>query len=388
MISIVGPELKNSYEVYELCTRQYLGWGALLQFIPKTNANLARKQLSKDLEPCIEILKEAIRQKPVVAKLKNYKSTEFYVFKKYAHLFSLNSYFNLGFLFRLLDDIRGGFDFAKSEKGNSLSLPEIVLKFPILNDLELSEENQKNALKNVLHSILNPARIIDDALEFLQQSIYGLLEIRQSRPNYDDHILPRISVPKLIVSLVFGVIKLPVKVVKFAIDVPLSLADSIIVDPVVHIVNSIKDAFHNRNKKVLVVSDQELRDVKELRRAAKGREDINYSKITRNEDYTQEYIGITKNELFTSYDNKLERLMAYRQCFDEKNDEDRSDQLRELNEKGHDERPERLIAIRASDKKITSTASLLAIVNVFSANHKKAQLEPEAIEQAQRVLLS
>ena len=54
--------LKDSYKAYFLCLEQYLGLGALLQFIPTTNARKARLQLSKKLTEETAIVNDTLRK--------------------------------------------------------------------------------------------------------------------------------------------------------------------------------------------------------------------------------------------------------------------------------------------------------------------------------------
>jgi hypothetical protein len=350
------PTLKNSYELYDLCTKQYLGLGSLLQFVPGTNANLVRKQLSNELEPAIKSLKESMARQPAIIHYRFAGGSEFYWFKKHSYLLPLYSYFNISPLFKLLDDIADGFKRSGIETNEKLPLIRIAFTFPILKDIFFVDRERQivlrdNALKNILHSILNPIRIIDDALSFLHRSAYRLLDIGSDRNANSS--LPR-ALLKGAVGLLFGIIKLPVKVLKHTIDLPLNIVKSLVIDPVAHFGNSIQEAYQNRDKKVLVATKKELQDVKELRRAAKEREDTSYSKMTKPTDYTKEYIGITKEELYSVNDDEAT--------------------------------PERVVAIRASSEKITSMASLLSIVNLFSANQKIAKDESEAVIAAKTVL--
>lgn len=350
------PTLKSSYELYDLCTKQYLGLGSLLQFVPGTNANLARKQLSNDLEPAIKSLKESMACQPAIIHYPFGGGSEFYWFKKHSYLLPLYSYFNISPLFKLLDDIADGFKRSGIETNEKLPLIRIAFTFPILKDIFFVDRERQivlrdNALKNILHSILNPVRIIDDALSFLHRGAYRLLDIGSDRNANSS--LPRVLI-KGAVGLFFGIIKLPIKTLKHAIDLPLNIVNSLVIEPVVDVGNSIQEAYQHRDKKVLIATKKELQEVKELRRTAKEREDTSYSKMTKPTNYTKEYIGITKEELY--------------------------------NENSDETTPERVVAIRASSEKITSTASLLSISSLFSANQKLAKDESEAIVAAKSVL--
>ena len=98
MIQKTIKKLEGSYELYQLCRKQYLGIGSLLQFIPGTNANKARNQLINDLAPALNTLIEEYSNKPSIAD--DYVSpTRFYFFTKYSYLLKLYSYIHVGSLF-------------------------------------------------------------------------------------------------------------------------------------------------------------------------------------------------------------------------------------------------------------------------------------------------
>ncbi|TAL61628.1 MAG: hypothetical protein EPN84_07710 [Legionella sp.] len=350
----LSQSLESAYDFYNFCTKQYLGLGALLQFIPGTNAHLTRTQLLDELSPSIQSLQESLGIQPAFISYRLGGGGEFYWFKKHAFLQPLYSYLNVGFIFKLLDDIADGFERSGIETNKKSPLIRIAFKFPILKNIFYVDSERKivlddDALKNVLHSIINPLRIIDDALSFLHLGVYRLLDIGSERHSNSSTPL---GLLKAAIGLVFWLIKLPVKVLKHAIDFSLNMVQTLLIAPVMHVINSIQVAYQNKDKQVLIVTTKQLQDLKELRRTAKGRADTSYSKMTQSIGYTKEYIGITKEELY-----------------------------RENSE-------ERVVAIRAASTKIASLSSLLAIVNIFSANHKIAKNEPEAIESAKKVLFS
>jgi hypothetical protein len=350
-------DLKSSYELYNLCTKQYLGLGALLQWVPGTNANRARKQLSNDLEPQIKSLADRIGGRPAIREGELY-GREFYGFKKYADLLPLYSYFNISFLFKLFEDIALGFNRSGMRINKKSPLIDIASTLPIISDIIWGSDGgkvifQEDPLKNILHSILNPFRLIDDALSFLHSFNYRVLDIGSDRG--EESSLPRLLM-KGLVGVIFGIIKLPIKILKHAIDLPLNILKSFIVDPILHVGRSIKEACQNKIKdeKVLVATVKELHDVKELRQAAKGYQgqDMNYAIMGKKEG--KKYINISKKELF--------------------------------NQTEDEEKLKKVVAVRGSSKKIDSMAQLLSTVALFSTPPQKAQNDPHAVEAAKAIL--
>lgn len=351
------PTLQNSYAVYQLCMKQYLGFGALLQFIPGTNAYATRKQLSNDLELVIVPLKNAVARQPSFMPYGNFWEKEYYWFKKKALLASLDALCNFSFLFRLFDEVVKDFRSQGIDIKEKLPLIRIVFTSPILNDFfEVTPEQKirvhNKALANVLHSMINPGRILDDLLNFLHLLVYRLIDIgaEQNAPSSTLRILFKGSLGGIL-----GIIKIPVKVLKHTIDLTLKIMKMFIIAPVMHLASSIKSAYHYRGKNILVATKKEFHDIKMLRRAAKGREDISYYKITKPVDYTSEYVGITKEELYCKH-------------------------------RGAD-RLQRIVAVRASTKKIASMTSLLSVVSFFNAKKMTMKNAPEAIVEAQKILM-
>ncbi|MDP1603224.1 MAG: hypothetical protein Q8M03_08165 [Legionella sp.] len=352
-------------QVYELCTRQYLGFGALLQFLPGTNANRAREQLSNTLEPALQSFQSSYSNTPPIInrsiRLKNrgemehqFAYREFYWFKKHTLLLSLYSFLNFSPFFKALEDIAKGFKLPKSNINFKLPLIEDAITFPILKDIFFVNGHNKkisirdNALGNLLHSVLNPVRIIDDTLNFLHVLTYRLIETGSARGNLS---WPR-AVTKGIAGLFFGVIKLPIKTLKHLIDLPLDAAKLLFISPIAHFASSIRNVYQNWDKEIFIATKEELQAIKELRRTAKGRGNTSFSVITKELGYRKEYVGISKRDVFSEFGTN----------------------------------PKQLVLFRAPKDKNAEESSLFKIVRQYSAQNLVAKNEPDAIAEAKRVL--
>ena len=349
-------QLQNSFNLYEFCSKQYFGLGSLLQFIPGTNARRARVQLSNELEPALQSLKKDFSYKPASVGFGVRK--EFYWFKKLSFQLPLYSYLNFGLIFSALDEIADGYVRIGMVINLKMPLIRIAFNFPILRDIFFVDEDRKiqfrsTPFKNLVHSLLNPARIVDNFLEFLHLSIFRILDIGSQRQANSS--IPRILL-KGLAGVIFGTLRLPVKIIKHTVDIPLSIVDTLIITPISHILSSIKYAYQNSDKEVLITTVKKLQDVKELRRTAKGHQNTRYSAITKAIGYNQEYIGISKDELYDNTGYATEPT------------------------------PEKLVAVRASGEKIAVTSSLLSIISFFGAQDKTAEDYTAAIEQAKAVL--
>ncbi|MDP1602500.1 MAG: hypothetical protein Q8M03_04475 [Legionella sp.] len=343
----VPLSLKPAYQAYKSSAKQYLGFGLILQYIPGTNANKARQQLANELKPAIDEMRKRIVERPAS------------LFKKYSYLFSLYSYLNIGPFFKFMDDAATGFDKPGLTENQKTSLLKLILKLPVLIDIFQADNSKEiqlheDALMNVIRTIINPVRLLDNALDFIHQVANRLVDIGSDRYKYSS--LPRFFL-KIIPAVILGLVKIPVKALKHAVNFLLEVVKVLTIDPLIHIGSSIKYSYQknkkkNRNEDELTATVKQLRAVKELRRAAKGRNDTSYTAITEAIDYATTYIGISKEDLYGNQTIDLERL----------------------------------VTIRGSQAKIQKTMRLLSLVNIFAANGKNAKDEQAAVDIAERVV--
>ncbi|MDP1602501.1 MAG: hypothetical protein Q8M03_04480 [Legionella sp.] len=353
---VVLLSLQKTYQTYKLSTKQYLGFGSLLQFIPGTNANNAREKLSNELKPVMNIMIEEL------AKRLAWFDGELILFKTYSYLYPLYSYLNIGPFFKFLNDVLYGFDKPGVEQNRNMPLIRLIFMLPILIDIfefDASEKIrlQQNALTNIIHTVLNPVRLIDNVLVFLHQGINRILNIGSER--YDYSSLLRILL-KSIPALFFGFVKIPVKALKHTIDILLEVVKVLTIDPLVHIGSSIKVSYQKSKEKALKEEEiiftatvKQLRNIKELRRTAKGRDDTSYTAITKAiSGDSVEYIDISKEYL---YQNK-------------------------------DTDPSRWITIKGPAKNIARMQRLLDIVIRYGTDTRRAKDVEEAVDAAKDII--
>lgn len=158
----LGQRLQASYQLYQLYSRQYWGFGVLLQFFPGTNAKRAREQLIQDLEPEVNAF-EGKRSKRMMPDFEN----------------SFLNFLSIKFDHLVFDFI---IHLSKIAYPDGRPLGSIFLiTMPLVKDVFSVDRKhnlliQSDALRNILHSILNPFRLIKDCLNFLRKGINLLLE--------------------------------------------------------------------------------------------------------------------------------------------------------------------------------------------------------------------
>lgn len=346
--------LTAAHQLYELCTTKYYGMGLFLQFIPGTDANKARKQLMDKLEPALTALKQEFSKQHA-----NYYS-EFQTavsWMKKAYHSSLESYFHVKPWYLLLDDIVAGFKHQTYKKNQNKTLRTLFLELPVIKDLwEMNDQGKmhfkKNALYNVGRSIINPLRLLDDAINALHSALGKLVEkilgnkVQSQRLKF---------ITKLILGVIFGTFSAPVKLLKHTVELlPLHAMKALIVEPGIHLTKSLLSAYNNRDKATLTLTAKEMREIKEFRQSLKGRT-ADYSTISKRIDYATTYIGTEKGLLYSKSTPKDPR--------------------------------DKLVTIQAPKQKIEKLAGLLIILKHGKdkgQSIKTIRKDKEAIEQARK----
>ena len=149
---------------------------------------------------------------------------------------------------------------------------------------------RKDAISRLIHSILNPLRILDNLLCFGHLLANRIIEPGGTR--YSASSQPKV-VLKSMVSLFFIPSEFIVKTIKHIWDLPLGWVKNFIVDPIVHFLSSAKEMYKNRNKNVLITTVQELNSINCLPRTIIYISDshLNDADVLSNKDF--EYIGVS-----------------------------------------------------------------------------------------------
>ncbi|CEK11149.1 hypothetical protein [Legionella hackeliae] len=346
-------QLDDIFEVYTLCTKQYLGLGSLLRFIPGTNAYKVSQQLYEKLEQHSKILSQIIdesasKSSPLFLNISFTQNVQ----KAYLRNYFSPSFIYYEFLANVTNEFKNpGISYSKNLK---IDFKSIFLRFPIIKGLlERNAQGeislQKTAGRFIIYTLLNPVSVVLGAWQFLHLLVNRLLEVGAARgPNPFSFIGITRFLLKGLVGLVFGTIGIAISLVKSLIDIPVHILSPVI-DSMNHFRETAVYAFEHRGQETLVANVSELQQVKLLRKQAKNR-DSSYAAITKETDYKTEYVGISKFSLYSDQAN-----------------------------------PEQLVAIRGSKEKIAKTASLLKLVSLF-ADRDSEKFSDETVREAQKLL--
>lgn len=327
-VSIIPRELKDAYKLHQSLAKQYLGLGALLQFIPGTNQNRAREHLSKLLNKQIQHILHRIDIDSIDR----------------ATLSSISSYLNLAPLWRLVKEIKLGFGLNKTA-GSDLDdfTLKLIINLPFLNDIIDESRDSRNffmvkpkAIFSLMHSIINPARPIYSGLNITHlittRFIVLFKDILTAFKAYGYPFKLLAKGAQKIADVVFGVLKAPVKMVEVSIDLLFDAIKTVFISPIKHVIDSIK--FAAEGKEILVANVKELQDLKALRRYIKNSKWQGFDGFTKSRysSISREYIGISKEELYGPDTNKA-----------------------------------RMVAVRASKSKIDQSSQLLTLIRFFKS---------------------
>ncbi len=251
-------------EIYNLCTRQYWGMGALLQFIPGTNANLARRQLTK-------VLSDEIKNE--IEECRRYGADDWASwFEQQRKVASLRSYLNFAPIFALFLDINRGFHFDEVTYTKKITFDEFIVILPLFKEFfmlnywssTLVPLPPSRMLINLWFLLINPLKLIDDTLDFLHLVINRAIDMG-STTSLGLNITRAIA--KGIISLAFGLLKAPVKLLKHGIDLVETAFYAVLIKPLLHVLQGISSTFTSRES-VLIAHVKTFQDMRALRKQA------------------------------------------------------------------------------------------------------------------------
>lgn len=345
--NVITQELQDAYTLYQFCTKQYLGLGFLLQFIPGTNQHRAREQLATQLNTQINYALGSLLQRPSSIELR-------------AATNSLSSYLNFEPYFTLLIHIKQEFrlsDLSRNTDNIFSSLHfNLFLNLTLLkNKLKLSAI-QPNFFSSVFSFLANPTRpvyfVVNQAHALANYVVDVFLDI--SKAIGADYLVLGFTLlgMKAINSLVFGILKSAIKFVELSIDLLFNLVYILTINPLVHVLKSLGNALDHRGNGIIMATAGEFSNEVALRQAAEET-----TKKTNQETSThllRKYIGLAAGE-----------------------------------QNLHSQNINKLIAVSEPQKKIPSTVALLSIVSIFNKKNTANTTidnDLDSIQNAQNIL--
>jgi len=247
-----------SLEAYDFFCQKYFGLGFVASFIPGTEAFLARKILSGEVDQFSNKL---------IRKLKTNRNS----LEKRYHITLLRGVVAgavLGEVLGVLIDILQPYRNKERQYDLKLSFKKLISYLPFLQDIYYVDSNRTAHLKadmlaNLIHTLCNPVRLVDDFLSFLNKAINGIIEIGSEKYKESGAIRKGL---KLFVGVVFTVINFPMKILKAIADIPYQILKNVIYDPLKFIASFLKKSDENLDQ--LIINNEDSDAIEELEKNA------------------------------------------------------------------------------------------------------------------------
>jgi hypothetical protein len=240
--SYYAEDALDSFNSY---CKEYLGLGFLASFLPGTNAYKARKKLSIEIKKAIPKIEKCLQKIPNI----NWDG-DIYLFHRLSLITSLKGVIAdkllLGPLWRILhNNCREHFNFQLITLNYGYPIKRLVSLFPILTEFYYVDKKRiahwrpvNDILSNLFHTLRNPIRLIDQALNFFHATMCTILSIGSEKGRKSNFI--QIGL-KGIIATAFFLVAIPVKIGMKILDIPFDLAKNIIYRPIKFILLSAYD---------------------------------------------------------------------------------------------------------------------------------------------------
>lgn len=280
--------LKSCIAHYDFCCQKYGGLGFVTSFVPGTEAFLAREFLSELVDEYLNDLRKELTSIPQ----KEYGADWYKARNDMASLRGVTSWAALEeSLRKVVDETRGTYQFDLTfsysyftEHQRNKKIPFIVLLsyFPLIsnlfyhfsNDSEIMLKRMGGAqdrdedqggyrdevirISSIIHDILNPVLLLQQAWYFLNLIINRALEIGGKR---DDYSKIRGGL-KFFVAGVFAIVALPLAVVGIIADLPYKMLKHLVYNPLKFIISSIKKK--NDGMDEVFLKTQDMQNIEQL----------------------------------------------------------------------------------------------------------------------------
>ncbi len=247
-------EVLCAFFTYEI--RKYLGFGFFASFIPGTSAFKARSILAEKIKSELPAARVELENSfHNISDISHEGSV--HLFDKLAAKTSIRGpildFLTLGPLWRTLNET---IDLRGVVKNNKNSMGRLATLFPVVIDILFMDQARRvslrpRALSNLLKNLLNPVRLLEELLFFVEKVLYRLLEIGANKGDYTSSLR---AIPKFIVFLAFLPARVGVGLVSMITDIPYKILENCIYNPIKFIISAVKQALE---PVALVVMDDE-----------------------------------------------------------------------------------------------------------------------------------
>ena len=264
-------ELDKALVEFNTVCREYIGLGYFSSFIPGTRAYTAREQLSNKINLAISAVDKTLEALPNISN----RSGKIYLFLRWGSRAALKGAVVDKLMMRPLWEVldhsfEQHFQLSMMAHNYKRLVIRILSFLPILSSIYFIDEDRKfhfysgyEILSNLFHSLRNPVRLVNQALFFSHFLVDRIIEIGSVKYHGEPSTLDRYAGTtdenygqsgiirgglKIIVSIAFTLVTIPVKASEKLLDVPYDLVKNLIYKPIRFICLSVYDKFCKKNQ--------------------------------------------------------------------------------------------------------------------------------------------
>lgn len=225
--------VRKAQDAYDFFCQQNGGLAYLASFIPGSEAFKARRLLSAAVDNLSGILIKEISQK---------EEDSFTFARRPALSLSLRGPILgaiLSLPFKAFADTHAE-HVHKYDKNKKYPWGRIFSSFPIIADIaEEGSLRRRDKLTNLIHTLFNPVRLVEQSLEFLHKAVNRLIEMGATETP-DRKAGPGRKFAKGLVAALFVIVSVPVKIVSAITDIPYQVVKNGVYEPLKFIATALK----------------------------------------------------------------------------------------------------------------------------------------------------
>ncbi|TAL65080.1 MAG: hypothetical protein EPN84_02145 [Legionella sp.] len=282
---------RTAQKVYEIQIRRAFGLNFFLSFIPFTDAFKARIAYLQAIENLYPYINKKVNK---VSRAEDYihrlTTTPFYFLREFFEHY-----------IELATDIEQSPKIIKQ-----LSKNQVVIKLPFLQDLFILQKDaftlNKNWAWNLLHTLINPLRIVLDLFNFMHSGLEAFAEIGLNKQSDASLLSLVVKYPTMII---FIPVKLLITSMVALIDLIWTGLYHLTISPFHFLYEAIKQAVEHFNQDFVLADIYSLQGARVIRKLDKDvdlrtdRFTTLSSQITSEESKTNQYLVHSKRDIYT-----------------------------------------------------------------------------------------
>lgn len=246
--------LHRSKEAFDYFCQQYGGLGFIASFLPWTQAFKARMLLSDE----VDRFSKHVRERLMAGSLE--------LMSEKMSLYGPILGSILSMPFKLTHEITSG-PFIYFDENKKKPFLKLLSLFPIVKDIKKDIKKNEHG-SNLIHTLCNPVRILEDFLFFLNQLANRVIETgseQNSKPGLGRKFL------KGAVGVLFTVINIPVKTVSAITDIPYQVLKNGVFEPLKFLATAWENKAKTKGEDGVIIKSEDFDLIQTKLRQQMGR---------------------------------------------------------------------------------------------------------------------